>query len=270
MIKNISVVTTTMLVLTSANLLAVQPGDLLLASSSSGYLGVLIQDITPEDVSELNLPAERGVRIENVEPESPAAAAGIEKGDVLMEFAGMPVLSVKQFRRLVADTPPGRTVSISAFRDGERLQLSAKISSRDGEGVWSMRIPGHPKVEVLPDLHFEVEPGNRFFSFRTPRPRLGIEAVRLTDQMADFLGVPSGSGVLVMRVAEGTPAQQAGIQAGDVITAIDGESVESPSDVRRLLDSGEHQLTLIRDRLEETVTVDIADSQTKGREGTRL
>lgn len=235
-----------------------------------GYLGVVIRDINGEDVKALSLEAESGIYIERVEKGSPAEEAGLQKEDVVLEIAGLPVISVRQFRRLVGDIPPGRVVELALVRSGSRQQVSVKLGSRGKMQAWAIEVPEAKEYRAIPRFHFEGKPmpfgeGGYSLLYRG-RPRLGIEGSALTDQMADYLGVSGGSGVLIMRVLEDTPAEQAGLKAGDVITEVDGHAVDSPSELMEQLDSGEHDLSLVRNKARLSVNVKLSGPETRSSE----
>ena len=94
------------------------------------YLGVRIRDLNEVDVGKLQLGREAGVFVEGVEKGSPADEAGLQKGDIIWEYAGSPVISVRQLRRLVAETPMGRRVELTLRRGDEKLKTTARIGRR--------------------------------------------------------------------------------------------------------------------------------------------
>ena len=258
-----------------------------------GFLGVYLREIIAEDVTGLGLPAERGVFLVKVTEASPAEKAGLEKGDVIVEFQGLPVLSVSQFQRMVGDTPPGRKVEIKLYRNRKQMSLAAEIGESEqpgyrggrlnlpvpqpGEGTWSFRFPegrdgndGSPTDRrrfSLPDQ--EQGGGNRFYGFpdgtwrgmrpynRDNGPILGIEGASMTSQMADFMGLEESEGVLVTGVMKDSPAEAAGIKAGDLITAVDGRKVNDPVELRDGLKEGSQKLELVRNKQKTSVEVTI-------------
>jgi serine protease Do len=229
------------------------------STDGCGYLGVQIRDVTPADVKDLNLPKETGVYIERVEPETPADKAGLAEKDVVIEYSGLLVLSVRQFQRMVADTPPGRTVEITVVRQGQTLRKSAEIKEREsalgclgergfrifsgGEGWGSSTPRGRDfRLEWIPEKLKDIEVLVR------PRTRLGIRGVDLTEQMGEHLAVPGKEGVLVIEVTADSPAAKAGVKAGDVIVAVNGRSVENVSELTQKLGEGDQELDVIRDK----------------------
>ncbi|MEZ5401116.1 MAG: PDZ domain-containing protein [Bryobacteraceae bacterium] len=235
------------------------------APGSGSYLGVNVQEIDSARARELKLKEERGVEITMVADESPAAAAGFRKGDVVLEYNGQRVEGTEQFVRLVRETPSGRPARVAVWRDGKEQTLSAKIGNRAsgrpfpaGELVVpEIRIPDFPRPHM---------------SWRSQT--LGIEAETVDGQLASFFGVERG--VLVRNVHTGSAAEKAGIKAGDVVTKAGGESVETPSELSSRLRSRNSDaaaeasavtLTVVRDRKEITipVTPDQSPSRTQRR-----
>lgn len=226
----------------------------------SGYLGVSIRDVDSEDVGVLGLPAEKGAYIEGVEEESPADEAGLAEGDVVLEYAGDSVSSVRQFQRLVSETPPGREVRLTVWRAGAGTELNAKIRAREGDYTWMGK--DHPEMHIekrmIPKFHSDghafLFDGHDFH--RTGRkPRLGVQVAQLTDQMAEFLGIPGREGVLILETLATTPAEAAGLQAGDVILSVNGQAVSSPSELIRSLSEGENEIEIAREKVVSNLQV---------------
>jgi membrane-associated protease RseP (regulator of RpoE activity) len=225
------------------------------SGGNASWLGVQTKDLTPDQVRDLKLGDEYGALVEKAEPDSPAAKAGLQKGDVIVEFAGERVRSVAELTRLVRETPVGRSVEIHIRRNGTKQTLNATIAARKsvfepllGEGR-SGRMEVWPKVNV-PDLNLNFG----FFG----GPRLGVSLEELTPQLADYFGVKDGKGVLVTEVSAGSAAAKAGLKAGDCITRVDSTTVESADDIHRALSSKPEgsqdvTLTIVRDRKEQTL-----------------
>lgn len=239
----------------------------------AGYLGVFLRDIQPEDVGELGLPSERGVFLEEIAEESPAEKSGLKKGDVITQYQSLPVLSVRQFQRMVADTPPGRQVEIGLYRDGKAMSLAVEIGTNEktgqmvrkfgtpapapGERNWFYRFP-----DGMADGLHEYIPG--FIEGMMGKgPVLGIEGAAMTRQMAEFMGIKESEGVLVTAVMDDSPAKAAGLRAGDLITAVNGKKVADPGDLRDSLKEGTLKLDLVRDKRGITLDVEIAPPKTR-------
>jgi len=200
----------------------------LLNEGDRGWLGVTIAEVTADKAKELKLPAARGVILSSLEADGPAAKAGLKANDVITEFNGQRVEGTLQFRRLIRETPGGRTVQLTFWRDGRAQSVSVEL------GAFPDKLVGHgfgPK-----EFKFEMpEFGGKLFGhdiFLQQGPRLGIDAEDLRGQLGSYFGAPDGEGVLVRDVASGTPAEKAGLKAGDVIIKIDGERVRTVHDLR--------------------------------------
>ena len=235
-------------------------------------IGVTIRDVEEADAKSNKLTAPSGVVIEEVRDDSPAAKAGLKKGDLVVEFDGERVRSVRQFTRLVQETPPGRRTLATVMRDGQRVNVTVEPRESDGFNVFA----DGKDLSVLRDFAGD-------FAFDVPRPAsppaapkppaapqppvppafpdfdtfvwrsgniLGITVGDLSEQLAQYFGTKDG--VLVTSVADNSAASKAGIKAGDVITSLNGADVTSPSDLRRriqrLQDGDEFTVGVVRDK----------------------
>src|SRR5215471_1391108 len=99
------------------------------------YLGVFLEEVTSDRMKELGLSHERGAIIMKVIKDSPAEKAGLKENDVIVSFNGRPVDSVREFERLLGETPAGRNVAIEVLRNGNRQTFSAVVSKRDNLGL---------------------------------------------------------------------------------------------------------------------------------------
>jgi serine protease Do len=216
------------------------------------YLGVGLAEVDSQRASELKLKEERGVEITSVAADSPAERAGIRKGDVVLDYNGTSVLGIEQFARLVRETPAGRSVKLTISRSGSVQTLSATIEEYKGGKVFSRSWTG-PEINV-PEIWIPDIP-RAFTSWRSSM--LGIEGEGLDGQLADYFGVKEG--VLIRSVVKDTPAERAGLKAGDVIVKADGKTVSSPrelsSEIRSFRSKQTFSITVMRDKREVTVNV---------------
>lgn len=219
----------------------------------TGFLGVYIDEVTADKAKELNLPGEYGVIISRVEPESPAAKAGLKENDVIIEYNEIRVEGTLQFNRLVRETPPGRTVTLRIVRDGKRQDVRVTIGSQESAlRSFPFRMEGPDFSLTLPEIRIpRIE--LRVSSYG----RLGVSVQSLTKQLGDYFGVPDGRGVLITYVAPNSPAERAGLKAGDVITALDGKEITSPYTLTRELSQreGDITVTIVRNKQQQSVTV---------------
>jgi serine protease Do len=217
------------------------------SDDEGGWLGIEIQEVTSEKAKDLRLANVRGVLVTDVEPDSPAAKAGLKENDVITAYDGQAVEGTVQFRRLVRETPPGRTVALAVSRNGAAQNFSVELGNRGSffekkmEG--KMRDFGNAYAFKMPnfDLHF-AGPDFGVMDWRTPV--LGINAEDLSGQLGAYFGAPGNSGILVREVRPGTPAEKAGLQAGDVIIKVDGKAVKSLSELREQLRGKSEQKTV--------------------------
>ena len=241
--------------------------------SGGSFLGVYTEDISKENVGRYNLREVRGVGITQVAKDSPAEKAGLRKDDVILRFDGENVTSTRKLTRLVSEVAPDQSVRLGISRGGSEQEVSVTIGKRNesmnaGEGFRAF-----PPMQAMPDLPGLITPDGRggnvwkwespgqgdgmIFGFGNNR-RIGVSTMQLTKQLADYFGIADGQGVLVTSVAEDSPAAKAGIKAGDVITAIDGEKVAGAGDVARGINKkkeGDVTLTVIRKGNQRTITV---------------
>jgi membrane-associated protease RseP (regulator of RpoE activity) len=228
----------------------------------NAWLGVHLRDVTAEKARELKLPGEYGALVAGVDEDSAAAKAGLQKGDVIVEFAGESVRSAAQLRRLIRETPAGRTVNLQVLRDGQSRTLSAKLQAHTNNFHFQAPDVNIPQIEISPGLMAPFNNRNFAFTFGG-RPTLGVSGEELTSQLAGYFGVKRGKGVLVSEVVAGSPAAQAGLKAGDVIVAVDGKDVATVAELRKAVElkSGEEtrklSLTVVRDHHEQTLPVEL-------------
>ncbi len=239
------------------------PPDMLFFFSAGGsYLGVGVKEVTTERARALKLKEEHGVEITTVEPESPADKAGLKPGDVVLEYNGQRVEGTQQFVRFVRETPPGRTVRLTVFRNGSTQTVTATVAERKGR---SFNVPV-PKIdeEIFMKLKDFTPPDVPRVTMSWRAGVLGIEGEPLRgSQLGDFFGVKEG--VLVRSVMKDTPAEKAGIRPGDVIVRVDDRKVDEPRDITAALRAARDAsrktfpVVVVREKREMTVQVTLDD-----------
>jgi serine protease Do len=205
-------------------------------SPDSGWLGVKISEVSKAQAREAKLPQLEGVYVDSVDPGSPAAKAGLKAQDIIVQYNRHTVEGVLQFRRLVRETPPGRSASMRVWRGGREQTLSANITSRKLlESNIRVFRGGMPDVHRLVMIH----------PFTT-HPLLGVRAEDVGGQLGGYFKVPGGRGVLVIEVNKGSAAEKAGVKAGDVIYQVQGNAVHTVDQLERALreDCSESGVTL--------------------------
>jgi serine protease Do len=230
-----------------------------------GWLGVEIGEVTAEKAKDLKLTAERGVVVMDVEPDGPAAKAGLKENDVITQYDGQVVEGTVQFRRLVRETPTGRTVALVISRNGATQNVSVELGERSA--FFEKRLKG--KMRDF-DNAFSFSMPNQDFTLAIPlvdarMPSLGINAEDLSGQLGTYFGAPDGAGILVREVRSGAAADKAGLKAGDVIVKVDGKPIRTLADLRTELRGKSDQKTvalgIIRKSAEMSVTVGIERPQ---------
>jgi serine protease Do len=226
--------------------------------AAAGWLGVAVDDVTPDQVKQLKLPADSGVVVSEVQDDSPAAKGGLQKGDVVTKFDGDRVVGMLQFQRLVRETPPGRTVQLSAWRAGRSQTLSIQIGSAPGD--LQGRAGNRQRFGGGGAPGPNGGPNGNFFGLRGGgAPILGITVQNLTVQLGDYFGVPNAQGVLVTDVPAGSSGDKAGLKAGDVITKVEGMPVPDATELQGLLQQKQNArsiaLTVVRKGAESQINV---------------
>lgn len=229
------------------------------------WLGVETHEVTAEDAKELKLPAERGVVVAGVTEDSPAAKAGLKAKDVVTEVNGQRVEGAAQFRRMIHEIPAGRTAQLTVWRDGRAQTISATLGkAEERHNAWMSASPGAfafrmPEVQI-PDMP-SIDLGGEMATLPGGRPRLGIDAEDIGGQLGSFFGAPDGEGILVRSVNSGSPAEKAGLKAGDVITSFNGERVRSLGDLRQKLapqnEAKTVKIGVLRNKREVTLLVEL-------------
>ena len=232
---------------------------------SETQIGISVRDLEEADAERENLPLPEGAVIDEVRSQGPAAEAGFEVGDVVIEFDGERVRSARQLARLVQETPRGRTVGVVVMRSAARVELDVTPETRSVVSILGDRRPFHGRRNfsfTLPEIDIP-----RFDLDIWARPRLGVRVEEVGPQLAEYLGVEQG--VFVMHVNEDSPAAEAGLRAGDVITAVDEGTISQVSGLRRRLsrvDPGEEfELVVVRNKEELTLRVTLDEEDVERR-----
>jgi len=202
-----------------------------------GWLGVMIQKITPELAKEFDLDGESGALVSKVVPDGPAADAGIKRYDIIVEFDGKTIADLSELPRVVAETPVDKNVDVVVIRDGKRKTLRAKV------GVL-------PQPELV-ELATQSEKGSEAFGFAVQD---------LTPEIAQQLGLDSTEGVLITSVKPGSPADDAQLRRGDVILEVDRSAIEDVGDLRKQLDAADDGALFLVRRGESTIFIPIKRS----------
>ncbi len=174
-----------------------------------GWLGIVIQELTPELAESFAVQRDSGVLVADVMKDSPAEAAGLKPGDIIVEFGGAPIKDVTELQKRVAAVEPGRPTPLVVIRDKVSTPLTVKIGEQPGEETAAT---AQPKEETL-----------------------GLTVEPLTPEASQRFQLTAKSGVVVTDVAAGSSGEQAGIRAGDAILEVNRQPVTDVESFRRII-----------------------------------
>jgi serine protease Do len=166
-----------------------------------GWLGVMIQKITPELRAKLNLLGENGALVGDVVSGGPADQFGIKRGDVIVAFDGRPIRESRELPYIVASTPVGKTVSVQLIRKREKKNVQVKVGELKP-----------PAEEALPGSESEYG--------------LGMSLEEVTSELAKQYDLPETSGLIIVKVENNSPAAEADLREGDIILEVDQAPVK--------------------------------------------
>jgi serine protease Do len=243
--------------------------------ANQGYLGIEMRDVSEEQVGMLRLKDARGAEITNLDHDGPACKAGMRMHDVIVQMNGQVIENEDQLHRLLKDMPIGRTVTFVVSRDGQTQTLTMTTADRRTVGLqaweqhYSVPAPGSSGVVR----------GNTFLDSSKPitaappkehKDLLGTETIVLSSsftgaklevmgqQLAEFFGATDGAGLLVRSVDGNSPAEQAGMKAGDVVVKINSISVSNGTDWTKTVHDNKGRpvpVVILRDKQEKTLTL---------------
>jgi serine protease Do len=234
--------------------------------STGAYLGVDISDITSDRVAALKLRDERGVEVTMVDQDAPAGKAGLREHDVILTMNGTTVESGAQLRRMIRETPPGRTVTFGISREGQPQTIRVQLADRRKTAAWGPKVKDFkfdmPDMPNMSDFDFPVSVTVVHSGMRS-----GLMIENITPQLGDFFGVRDGKGVLVRSVEKGSRAEKSGFRAGDVIVRVNNQPVHDTSDFSHALHStGKGTITvgIIREKREQNLTLTLPERKDTG------
>jgi serine protease Do len=259
----------------TAQLLGVVPdSSAMMLRSSQGYLGIEMRDIDNDRAPALKLKDAGGAEVIYVDHDAPAGKVGLRVHDVILQMNGQQVQGVEQLRRMLHETPAGRSVVLLISRDGQQQTINVKLADRAKveQDAWSQHLvvpdPDGDSGVVIAGPSGHTSGGNSFLGAITfGTPTVGVDVDPLGSQLADYFGVKDGQGLLVKHVAENSPASTAGFKAGDVITKVNGESMATLNTWAKALHANrgkQVQVTIVRNRKEQTLSLQAGDPKHKG------
>jgi Do/DeqQ family serine protease len=179
-----------------------------------GFMGVSIQDITPDIAGAMKLNVRKGALVGDVEPNSPAAHAGLQAGDVIVELNGKPLADSRELRLAVSSLAPGTTIKLSVLRNGDTKDVA-------------MTLGDMPVKKSAANTREKPSPSD------SDEPKLGIAVTELTPEIRQQLELAADTkGIVVADVQEGGSAAEAGLQPGDVIQEVNRKPIQNYNDFR--------------------------------------
>ncbi|MFQ5586304.1 MAG: DegQ family serine endoprotease [Thermodesulfobacteriota bacterium] len=174
-----------------------------------GWIGVGIQQVTPELAQSFGIKERKGALVSSVNEGDPADRAGIKSGDIIVAFDGKEIGEMNDLPRIVAATPPGKTVKVEIIRDGREKVVTLKVAKKRGEEAVVAAKEG-----VLED-------------------EIGISVKAITPEVASRLRLKDSKGVVIDSVKRGSPAAMAGLRRGDVIRQLNKREIKGIEDYQR-------------------------------------
>lgn len=205
---------------------------------SRGFLGLVPQQITPDLQSSLDLPSSEGVIISSVQKGTPADNAGLKRYDIILELNGQKVESEDQFRRVIADTPPGKSVKLKVLRESKVLELDAQVAERSERSTAELTEP-----KSVPD-------------------KTGLKVADINSHHREEFDIPDSiNGVVVLHVRQGLKADESGLERGDVIVEVNkkpvGNALEFEKELKNAKSGQVFLLYVYRDESYQFITLTI-------------
>ena len=193
-------------------------------SVERGWLGVQIQQVTPDLAEALGLDGAKGALVSGVMPDSPAAAAGLRQGDVIVGFDGKPVAEMRDLPRLVAAVPAGKKVEVELWRDETTTTAAVEIGQQEANA----------------EVAAADENGAPVAGDGTELAALGAQLAPVTDELKSrFELAADATGVVIVSLDADGPAAEQGLREGDLIEKVSQQEVATPADVERLAEAAQ-------------------------------
>ena len=178
-----------------------------------GWLGIMIQDITPEISEALGINRDKGGLVSEVKEGSPAGKSGLRRGDVVVSVEGEKIPDAATLTRKLALTKPGVDTKFVVLRDGK-------------EKVFTIKLVEHPRTKKITESVDKLK----------TEEELGIKVSEITQQLRNRFKIKASGGVIIVNVAPGSLASESGLRAGDVILEVNGDSVDGLDEYQEVLE----------------------------------
>lgn len=232
---------------------------------SCAFIGISMEDLTDKIIKKLDYPKDTGVLVTNIVDDSAAEKFGLETDDIIYSFAGKKVLNSEQLADLVREKKPGEKVDIVFYRDGKKKKLEIELGERT-YNVLSMDWNKYEDAVKLYAKSAALAGKNALLigrNWHMSRGKLGLVLKDLNDDLVSYFDVKPGEGVLVIEVIEDSPADEAGIRAGDVVVMISGSEVsgvdEFLDEIYQCTGEDEVEMVIVRKGDKKEITLDVSD-----------
>lgn len=242
--------------------------------ATQGYLGIDIRDVTEDQLKSLKLSETKGAEIIDVDHDGPACKAGLELHDVILQMNGQKIDGQEQLRRMLRETPAGRTVTFVISRNGLQQTISAQMANREAveRAAWEQRyrvpapasfggaVVSNGFLKSAPPSSPQEPRGHRDFlgmSMILSSSYTGAKLEVMGPQLAEFFGA-QGAGLLVRSIDPNSPAEAAGMKAGDVVVRVNQIPVASGNDWSKTVRENRGKpvpVVVLRDKHEQTLTL---------------
>nr|MBN2277405.1 PDZ domain-containing protein [candidate division Zixibacteria bacterium] len=232
-----------------------------LATENPGaWLGIYTQTIDNNLKEAFNLDTDHGVVIKMLIPDSPADKAGLKQGDIILSFDGEKLADADQLIAAMKQHKDGDKVTLDIFRKGKEKQVEIVLGRRLDQDKADQLYQWYG-LNNLPKTYSK---SYKFSNSSMADTYIGVNLQDLGPQLAEYFGVGDGTGALIAEVIPESPAEKAGLKAGDVIVKIDGNLVGELSDVQQAVwekEKGDKiKLTVLRDKKEQEFSLEVDES----------
>jgi len=188
-----------------------------------GWLGVLVQRITPEIAESMELEDKTGALVADISANGPAEKAGIRRGDVILEFDGEKINEMSELPKKVAMTPPGTKSELVLIRDGKQKRVKVEL------GELPEKIAKNSKINSKKDIE----------------NNLGLVVQEITPQIQNRLGLQDPEGVIITNVLRGSPSWNAGLRKGDIILELNRKEIKDLKDYKKIINKVRKKQTIL-------------------------
>ncbi len=235
----------------------------------TAWLGVMTQTVDNDIADAFDIDVDHGAIINEVIDDSPAERADLKEGDVILSFNAQMVWDQDDLTDFVKDAKAGSQAALVIIRDGKEMAVNVELGERARPNSWSFRSDDTPGASWFDSKWFNNPNDLQAYNW-SGGGYIGVQLTDLTEQLAKYFGVSGGEGVLITEVNEDSPAQMAGLLAGDVITRINGDDIASYGEVKEIVSESEKgdnlKFTIVRNKTEQAIEVTVAEADENDQE----